>query len=138
MPEELIHDIVHERIEACDASVIFLDGYPRYPGQVDSVYDLAAKSERDLAGMIFTKTDDITALARLTKRNRTNPARHRQQPESALARMAEFDDSMHNLREALWQRQLLPFDIDTTGSKEDTIDRGLAFAALALCLPETS
>lgn len=116
LDSELAYDLAYEAFERTDMQThILLDGFPRYPDQVEQTYELAGVTQRRLTGMIETTASDSVALRRLIGRDdRTITI------EEAQRRLQHFKDSFPIVRSTLVAREMDLYTIDTNGSKDIT------------------
>lgn len=129
LDEEIIHELVDTSLRSAssnDTDVVFLDGYPRYVGQVDSYFDLARAHGYATPGALITEVDMETALTRVAKRGR------KQEGRSADALHAWDKVISHNESYPATLQKLgalgtgfIIHRINTSGPKLQTDDRAL-------------
>jgi adenylate kinase family enzyme len=110
--EDVVKNIVLDALEDSnrkDVDVVLLDGYPRYPDQVETLQFFSVITERALAGCITTVIDERTALARIMKRSSDH--RERRLDDRAAHKKLEnyYENSpqtMMRLREVLPPRSM--------------------------------
>jgi adenylate kinase family enzyme len=125
-----IDDVVMQRIvdESLESSsgteVILLDGYPRYPAQVDSVKELAMRHERTIRGMLLTNVPSETALTRMIKRGQKNRERS-MTLNLAIDRLDRYYATSPELLETIEAKGIPIEVISTAGQKEVTTEIGL-------------
>lgn len=135
---ELIYGVVSEYLmQASNADLILLDGYPRYLNQIESTYELAIKDGRQLSGMIVTDTSDENAMIRMMKRGKKDLERHEIDPVFAQWRIqshhTSFEPVLHEL-----QKRGLPIEmVNTTYDKQATTRHGLFAVAYMLSSCDT-
>lgn len=105
--EDVVKNIVLDALEDSnrkDIDVVLLDGYPRYPDQVETLRFFSVITERALAGCITTVIDERTALARILKRSSDHSDR-RLDDRAAKKKVENYyensAETMAQLREAL-------------------------------------
>lgn len=138
---DLAYDLVDESLQFADQNqvdLVLLDGYPRYEGQVNAIYQLAADHKRALGGMLVTDVRDATALQRMLKRDKRDANRHQGiTPDEAHARLHLHETSFRHVRSELTARHLPIEIIDTSKSKKATTMHGLLAARYMLSHSET-
>lgn len=131
----VMYDLIAEVFDDFQGSqLVLLDGYPRYPAQVRHIEELAAADERTVRGLLVTKTDPETSLARTIKRGQKKPDRTVSLPE-AVDRLAAHNDAFPGVIEALTARCIAIAEIDTSGSKMDADKAGLEALLRLVSLP---
>lgn len=115
LDSEIVHDLAYEALQTAEMRThILLDDFPRYPDQIEQLYELARVSQRKITGMIETTTSDEAAIRRLTTRSeRTLSA------EVAQERIAHFHDTFPAVRSELYENMNI-YTIDTQGDQDVT------------------
>lgn len=123
--ERVVGDALSEP-DIRDVDVLILDGYPRYPLQVDTLAYLALLGGRCTPGALVTKVDDNTALARMLKRGHKREERAMTSEQAQLRLALHYENypatlmKMNKLATSFTTRQ-----VDTSGSYEQSAYLGL-------------
>jgi adenylate kinase family enzyme len=122
--DDVIRDLVHESLGRYETSdVVLLDGYPRYPAQVEAAEELAYIHDRTIKGMLLTDVDPEAALIRMIKRGQ----KYRDRAitlEAAIDRLATYNANLPHLLEEVRAKNIPIEIVPTHGAKEVTTGIG--------------
>lgn len=137
LDDEIAYGIMTEaltRIDDADLGVI--DNYPKTETQAAHLIDLAVEDERKIAGLIITTTDEETALERLLRRGRRGLNNYRDEYDT-LKYIREHDQAFGGAVLYLYNKGYRFERIDTSGSKEESTEKGIFAAKSFLNLNNT-
>ena len=115
VPDELIIDLIRERLEAPDAADGFvLDGFPRTMGQADALDSMLREIGRELTVVFALQVSDEICIERLLKR-----AREEQRPDDTPEAIRRRLELYHRETEPLIEHYrtlgvLIPIHADGT------------------------
>jgi adenylate kinase len=115
VPDELIIDLIRERLEAPDAANGFvLDGFPRTMGQADALDSMLREIGRELTVVFALQVSDEICIERLLKR-----AREEQRPDDTPEAIRRRLELYHRETEPLIEHYrtlgvLIPIHADGT------------------------
>ncbi|MDB5177936.1 MAG: adenylate kinase [Candidatus Saccharibacteria bacterium] len=126
--------IAAECLQESTAQLILLDGFPRFRGQVEQLFELSIRDDVYTRGAIITYVNEEEAVERMTKRKEertiTNEAAYRRYEAQRLG--------IEAVRSDLLEAGLPHVSIDTYHPKERTLVEGFKFIERTLPLPGVS
>ncbi len=72
LPQDLVGNIIEERLSNIDQRLILLDGYPRFLSQISRLKDIAQSLGRRIVGVLDFEVADSISTERLLYRGRRN------------------------------------------------------------------
>ena len=128
LDDEIAYGIMTEALSRVDtAEVVIVDGHPKNETQAAHLLDLATEDERNAAGLIITTIDEETALERLLRRGRRGLNTYIDESD-ALNRIHQHDQAFGSAVMYLYNRGLRFERIETSGTKEESTEKGLFVA----------
>lgn len=113
LDDEVVNNIVIEAVASKQlSSVTLLDGYPRFPGQIQRFRDSLQRSNISLLALLHINVDRDVALERIIKRG-TRPGEINVDLDFASFRIEQHDSTYVSVVEQI--SKIVPvFNVDTT------------------------
>lgn len=121
--EPTTHGILHEILDQARSSVLLLDGYPRYTGQLSQLQESAIRTEANLSGVVVTYVNDEEAIRRIRKREDERSI----SAYDAQKRIHQQRLGMEAVCRELSENNIQHTKIDTYFPKEHTLIQGYRF-----------
>ncbi len=131
--EPIALGILNEMLARSNASLILVDGYPRYGGQLSQLHELSIRNDINLKAIILARINLETATERIMKRK---DDREIKDPRDAHNRIDQQFQGINEVRDDLKISDIPYKEVETYGTKLETKTIALSFLSKIISLPQ--